>query len=300
MSTTKIQLISADVEMCASQAIREDFFLSPSPSPPPKPKPDSPTTMQSRSIWSDKTNQFIGCQSLYGSGCTHGGYTLPSSPPNETISDQHQAAQALTETTVSAGHIWPSMSQVDAAHSYGVCREDGTFSRLIRADELPLAVRNELSIPKRQGPEGLILVPQPHQPVVPTYQIPIVSYAVRSSYTYDTISDPGIARSTSPTCQFWSSFSVRPTCWLQRWGKCCIYSSHAIADIDSQLLDQRSSPPTCPLHLAPGLVNFQPGIRSRCRLHDVTRSIAINGSTKASAPSHKSAAVTCIRCQQTR
>lgn len=128
--------ISADVEICASQAIREDFFPSLSLSPPalPKPKADSPTTMQSRSIWSDKTKQFIGCQSLYGSGRTHVGFTLPSSPPNETLSDQHPTAQASSETTISAGSIWPSMDQVDAAHSYGVRREDGMYSRLIRAE----------------------------------------------------------------------------------------------------------------------------------------------------------------------
>lgn len=183
----------ADVEMHGapqSPAVSEDFSPSSSPPPPPKTKTEASTMLQGSTHWGANFNKTGGTELAYGSGRTVGRLTLPSDPPSEQkldlYSTREQSVQevpphGVSLTTVSGGPVWPSLDQLDVAHSYGVRRDDGMFTRLIRADELPSNIRNELGIPERQGPEGLILVPQPHRPLIPAHPIPIVSKAVMSS-----------------------------------------------------------------------------------------------------------------------
>ena len=60
------------------------------------------------------------------------------------------------------GPVWPSANQLKVAYTYGIRREDGTYTRLIRADEL-----NSYDfecVPVSQGPEGMIILPAPQQP----------------------------------------------------------------------------------------------------------------------------------------
>jgi hypothetical protein len=182
----------ADVDMHGapqSPAVSEDFFPSPSPSPPPKTKAEASTMLQESTQWGMNFTT-TGTEAHPGNGRMIGGLTLPTTIQSEKTSNlystREQSVQEVPShgvllTTVSTGPLWPSLDQLDVAHSYGVRRGDGLFTRLVRADELPSNVRNELGIPERQGPEGLILVPQPHRPLVPVHPIPIVSKAVMSS-----------------------------------------------------------------------------------------------------------------------
>ncbi|KAG4443487.1 hypothetical protein IFR05_001057 [Cadophora sp. M221] len=61
-------------------------------------------------------------------------------------------------SSVCPGAVWPTKDQLDTAYAYGIRREDGSFTRLLRADEFPTA-----GIPPCQGPEGLMILPSPMQ-----------------------------------------------------------------------------------------------------------------------------------------
>lgn len=103
---------------------------------------------------------------------------LGSIPESPTSPFPHTPKDSVRITSVAPGPVWPSLDQLEVAHSYGIRRDDSTFTRLIRADELPTHIRTELGMFERQGPEGLILVPQPTQPVRISGQVPIVSRSV--------------------------------------------------------------------------------------------------------------------------
>lgn len=61
-------------------------------------------------------------------------------------------------SSVYPGAAWPTEDQLDVAYAYGVRREDGSVTRLLRADE-----HRNPNIPQHQGPEGLIILPVPRQ-----------------------------------------------------------------------------------------------------------------------------------------
>ena len=62
-------------------------------------------------------------------------------------------------SAVAPGPVYPTETQLGLAYGYGIRREDGTITRLLRADQL-----EELdSVPKSQGPEGLIILPPTRQ-----------------------------------------------------------------------------------------------------------------------------------------
>jgi hypothetical protein len=63
---------------------------------------------------------------------------------------------------VSPGPVWPSDNQLSTAHAYGIRNDDGTFTRLIRVDEIHRFAAH--SIAPRQGPEGLIILPPTRVP----------------------------------------------------------------------------------------------------------------------------------------
>jgi hypothetical protein len=53
--------------------------------------------------------------------------------------------------------VWPTEQQLSTAYAYGICNDDGTYTRLIRADDLNRFIGYNL--PSLQSPEGLIIVP---------------------------------------------------------------------------------------------------------------------------------------------
>ncbi|KAE9377940.1 hypothetical protein N431DRAFT_554254 [Stipitochalara longipes BDJ] len=66
---------------------------------------------------------------------------------------------AVPMSAVVPGTAFVNSQQLDVAYAYGIQREDGSYTRLIRADEL--ADMN--NVPRGQGPEGLIILPAPRQ-----------------------------------------------------------------------------------------------------------------------------------------
>ncbi len=62
-------------------------------------------------------------------------------------------------SSIRPGSVWPTNNQLDTAYGYGIQRDDGSVTRLICADQ----ISEYLAMPPRQGPEGLILLPQPRQ-----------------------------------------------------------------------------------------------------------------------------------------
>ena len=67
------------------------------------------------------------------------------------------------------GPVWPSPEQLKVAYGYGIRRDDGSYTRLYRADELGGLDVTKIAI--TQGPEGLITLPplgvDGHQQFVP-------------------------------------------------------------------------------------------------------------------------------------
>ncbi|KAA8571502.1 hypothetical protein EYC84_001502 [Monilinia fructicola] len=69
------------------------------------------------------------------------------------------------------GPTYPLPEQINSAFAYGIRRADGSFTRLLPADELPALN----GVPRHQGPEGLIIVPElHHRSPKPEYAIPMI------------------------------------------------------------------------------------------------------------------------------
>jgi hypothetical protein len=88
------------------------------------------------------------------------GYVGP--PPQRNRRNSIMTGEAsIPLGTVVPGWAYPSNEQLDTAYGYAFRRPDGYYTRLIPADTLmDVDVQN---IQRRQGPEGLIVVPQPRQ-----------------------------------------------------------------------------------------------------------------------------------------
>jgi hypothetical protein len=69
---------------------------------------------------------------------------------------------AVPLSRVSPGPVWPSANQLKVAYTYGIQREDGSYTQLIRADELDRYDFERVRV--SQGPEGMIVLPPPEQP----------------------------------------------------------------------------------------------------------------------------------------
>jgi hypothetical protein len=69
-------------------------------------------------------------------------------------------------SAVMPGFVEPDDTQLNVAYGYAIRRDDGSYTRLIRADDARLALADNPSRPfqDRQGPEGLIILPPPRQP----------------------------------------------------------------------------------------------------------------------------------------
>jgi hypothetical protein len=116
----------------------------------------------------------------------------PSVPQRSTFETQYSSQNLLATgelpsginkfvpvTAVEPGPVWPTADQLYVANGYGVRRTDGFYTALIRADLLPTEVQLYLGTPDRQGPEGLIIVPEPVQPAKAVRPIPTVHTSVR-------------------------------------------------------------------------------------------------------------------------
>jgi hypothetical protein len=87
----------------------------------------------------------------------------PNTNPLANVSNRARSQSMMSVegvvplSSVKPGPVWPTENQLMVAYTYGIRRDDGTYTRLIPADEL-----NELSsgrIPVNQGPEGMIVLP---------------------------------------------------------------------------------------------------------------------------------------------
>lgn len=68
---------------------------------------------------------------------------------------------AVPLSSVKPGPVWPTENQLKVAYTYGIRRDDGSYTRLIPADELNEIGSERIQI--SQGPEGLIILPPPQQ-----------------------------------------------------------------------------------------------------------------------------------------
>ncbi|ESZ95771.1 hypothetical protein SBOR_3840 [Sclerotinia borealis F-4128] len=74
-------------------------------------------------------------------------------------------------TMVRPGPVYPLQEQISSAYAYGIRRADGSFTRLLPADELPALN----GIPRHQGPEGIIIVPElQHSSPKPEFATPMI------------------------------------------------------------------------------------------------------------------------------
>ena len=93
--------------------------------------------------------------------------TSPSQRSQSTSSRQrsHSIMSALEEplplSKVIPGPVWPTEDQLKVAYTYGIRRDDGTYTMLIRADQL--SEYDFQRVPTTQGPQGMIVLPPPYQ-----------------------------------------------------------------------------------------------------------------------------------------
>ena len=85
--------------------------------------------------------------------------TYGSPPPRSHGNSGMTGENAVPLSAVVPGSAYPTAGQLDVAYAYGIQREDGSYTRLIRADELT----GMHHVPRGQGPEGLIILPSPRQ-----------------------------------------------------------------------------------------------------------------------------------------
>jgi hypothetical protein len=83
---------------------------------------------------------------------------VPSQPRPRSNSEM-TGGGSVPLSSVVPGNTYPTREQLEVAYAYGIQREDGSYTRLIRADE----VNDIQNVPRGQGPEGLIILPSPRQ-----------------------------------------------------------------------------------------------------------------------------------------
>lgn len=108
-------------------------------------------------------------------------------------------------TSVSPGPVFPSKDQLTVAYGYAIRREDGTYTRLLRADEL-----RGLNIgvpPTQEGAEGLIVLPSPDLPV-PEKRVDPAQYVTAAVSGYSIYSSAMKATDGISVCQI---SSQKPT-----------------------------------------------------------------------------------------
>ncbi|KAK0108365.1 hypothetical protein ONS95_003177 [Cadophora gregata] len=99
-------------------------------------------------------------------------YPMMGIPPGHRGYSQLVGDNSVPLSTVCPGPVSAMPEQVQTAYGYGMRRPDGSYTRLLPADEFPVT-----GVPRRQGPEGLIIVPATMQqapgPNAPDRMVPI-------------------------------------------------------------------------------------------------------------------------------
>ena len=120
---------------------------------------DSPLTMDICDSYlfkdSKATNMERGRRNTTGGGLsTNPSWRAPDN--NGTVSMRAPENNGtLSISRVIPGPVFPSEAQLNVAFTYGIRREDGTFTRLLRADEFNAYD----GVPPPAGPHGMIVLP---------------------------------------------------------------------------------------------------------------------------------------------
>lgn len=77
--------------------------------------------------------------------------------------NERSLSRSVPLSCIRPGDVRPSDTQLDLAYAYGIRRNDGSVTRLIRADHINTSFMNP-RLPRWQAEEGLIILPQPRQP----------------------------------------------------------------------------------------------------------------------------------------
>ena len=123
---------------------------------------NSPVTNFNMSHVGNMNQGQVGGPPTFG-GPTPFGVTPPSMFTNQRGRANSDRPRVLL-SAINPGPVYATNDQLDVAYGYGVRRDDGTFTRLIRADRLPTHVLAAMGVPERQSSEGLIIVAPPRQP----------------------------------------------------------------------------------------------------------------------------------------
>ncbi|KAH6713073.1 hypothetical protein BKA61DRAFT_483753 [Leptodontidium sp. MPI-SDFR-AT-0119] len=146
-----------DTEMTCPLTLRDNHSTRPHSSSPIQ--PDKMSSFQSAR---DRNGRPEMASSLPTSSFIPPGQYDPNNPmmssPPGNRGPFMLGENSIPLSTVCPGAVWPTKDQLDTAYAYGIRREDGSFTRLLRADEFPAA-----GIPPCQGPEGLMVLPAPMQ-----------------------------------------------------------------------------------------------------------------------------------------
>lgn len=166
-------------------------------SPPPGSFPTSPpsgrgrTEQRTRAITNGESNtsSSSGAHSANSSWGRSPQFTDNSNSVvsgNRSRNGSFRAGSLLS--AVRPGFVSPQESQLSLAYGYAIRRDDGTFTRLIRADDPRLATtdNSHRQFPIQQGPEGLIVLPPPRilSPNSRTDEDPMVPADVRDFLTF--------------------------------------------------------------------------------------------------------------------
>jgi hypothetical protein len=89
-----------------------------------------------------------------GSSNSYTGMAPSNGHGNSHNSGASRAAYPLSD--VEPGSAWPEQSQLDVAYGYCIRRNDGSYTRLVPADDL-----HRTTYPEHEGPNGLIVLPIP-------------------------------------------------------------------------------------------------------------------------------------------
>lgn len=127
---------------------------------------------------SQNPTQNIGMNNMNMNNMNNNGNGNGNGWRRPSVSDPaHLGPEGFTPLTmVRPGPVYPLPEQLSSAFAYGIRRADGSYTRLLPADELPALN----GIPRHQGPEGLIIVPElQHGSPKPEFATPMIPNKVR-------------------------------------------------------------------------------------------------------------------------
>lgn len=95
--------------------------------------------------------------SALGNSEAHGNHSTFDRPYRGRSQSMMDATGPVPLSLVKPGPVWPAENQLKVAYTYGIRRPDGSYTRLIPADELENF--GSARIPVQQGSEGMIVLP---------------------------------------------------------------------------------------------------------------------------------------------